>query len=94
MIRTDIHYITRCLSVHACMSVRPAVCLNSISNASYLAVLHRYINFIHHLITNTFALIFTAQHWPAPCSADWPASVQLGQPCTVRSRGLARTMLC
>ena len=62
MIRTDIHYITRCLSVHACMSVRPTVWLISISNASYLAVLHRYINFIHHLITNTFALIFTAQH--------------------------------
>ena len=35
MIRTDIHYITRCLSVHACMSVRPTVCLISISNALF-----------------------------------------------------------
>ena len=37
MIRIDIHYITRFLSVHACMSVRPTVRLISISYASFLS---------------------------------------------------------
>ena len=65
MIRTDIHYITRCLSVHACMSVRPSNCLSNFNFEcfTFKLFLHRDINLIYHLNTNPFALIFTAQQY-------------------------------
>ena len=69
MIRTDIHYITRCLSVHACMSVRPSNCLSNFNFEcfTFLPFLHRYIDLIYHLITYSFALIFTAQQYLCRC---------------------------
>ena len=63
MIRIDIHYITRCLSVHACMPVRPTDCLSNFNFVCFIfkLFLYRDINLIYHLNTNPFALIFTAQ---------------------------------
>ena len=65
MIRIDIHYITRCLSVHACMPVRPTVCLSIFNFVCFIfkLFLNRDINLIYHLNTNPFALIFTAQQY-------------------------------
>ena len=69
MIRTNIHSITCCLSVQACMSVRPTVNLFSISYASLLGCfLHRYIYLLalltyHRLLTlikKSIFIVFSA----------------------------------
>ena len=49
-----------CRYMHGCLSVRLSVYFQ-FHMLHFKLFLHRYINFIHNLITNSFALIFRAQ---------------------------------
>ena len=63
MIRTAVIYIILPVSVGTCTYVRPFDCQPIFNFICFFVrlFLHRYIYLIYHLISNPFALIFTAQ---------------------------------